>query len=261
LKVSVPGPRAADDPVVPPGGARWIAVAGVTQGAGTTTLTALLSSVYAAHRRYRIVAVDANPLGGALGARLSVPGAATVADVAAAAPDLTSFKRLVPYLDQTTEGAWAVAGRAGTTPETAQCRDAIAALSTYFAVGVVDCGPIGQPIADALLFSVHARLLVAPVTVEGVLGAATALDWLGSRDGVLGQCGVVLVSTMQRPDTDVGWASRLLTGRGGRVIPMPYDPSLVAGGQISPTAVSDGVLGAVRRMATETLSRSARPRT
>lgn len=250
----------AEDSNLPAGAARWIAVAGVGSGAGATTLTALLSSVYAAHRRYRIVALDANPVGGALATRLATAGAGTVADIAAAAPDLNSFKRLSPYLDQTTEGSWAVSGRTGVVPEVMQCRDAIAALSGFFAVGVVDCGPIGQPVADALLTTVHARVLVAPVTVEGVLAAAAALDWLGAHEesDVPWHCGVVLVSTAQRPDTDVGWAARLLTGRGGRVVPMPYDPGLVAGGRITPAAVSDGAVGAARRLATEMLSRSAR---
>jgi len=219
----------------------------------------LLSAVYALHRRYRIVAVDANARGGALAIRLAAAGVATVAEVAAAGPDLTSFKKLSPYLDQTTEGSWALVGRAGAAPDLAQCRDAMAVLSSYFAVGVLDCGPIGAPVADGLLASVHAQLLVAPVTVEGVLGAAAALDRLGGRDGTdAWHCGVALVSTTQRPDTDVGWAARLLTGRGGRVIPLPYDPGLLAGGRISPVAVSDGVLGATRRLATEMLSRSAR---
>ncbi len=254
--------RHTESPVIdaPTSSARWIAVAGVGERAGTTTITAMLSTIYAAHRRYRIIAVDANPVGGAFGARLAAPGAATVADVAAAAPELASFKRLEPYLDKTTEGLWAVAGKAATAPDVTQCQDACRALSAHFAVGIVDCGAIGHPVADGLLQSSHARLLVAPVTVEAVLGAATALDWLGSRDNPdsAWHCGVALVSTQQRPDTDVGWAARLLRGRGGRVIPVPYDPGLVGGALITPAAVSDGVLGAVRRLATEMLSRSAR---
>lgn len=254
---------AITDPGLAPATARWIMVAGVGPTVGATTLTALLTWVYAAHRRYRIAAVDASPTSGALGIRLGIPGVATVAEVAAAAPDLTSFKRLGPYLDRTSQGCWAVAGRVAAELDVAQCRAAIAAMTGFFAVGLVDCGPTGTATADALLGAAHARLLVAPVTVEGVLGAASALDWLSDRagDDSAWHCGVALVSTTQRPDTDVGWAARLLTGRGGRVIPVPYDPGLVPGGLLTPGAVSDGALGAARRLATEMLSRSTRVET
>jgi hypothetical protein len=141
----------------------------------------------------------------------------------------------------------------------AQCREALAALSGFFAVGVVDCGPVGQPVADTLLESAHASLLVAPVSAEGVLAAASALDWLATRKGTGAQwhCGVALVATARNPNTDVGWGARLLTGRGGRVVPVPYDSGLVAG-RISPASVSDGVWAAARRLATEMLSRAAR---
>jgi MinD-like ATPase involved in chromosome partitioning or flagellar assembly len=243
--------------------ARWIAVAGVCRGAGTTTLAALLTSVYAAYRRYRIVVVDADPTGGELGVRLSTVGTASIADVGAAAPELTSFSRLTPYLDQTADGSWAVTGRGGPGTDPARCRAAITALSEYFAVGVLDCGLIGQPESVGLLGAAHARLLVAPVTVDGVLAVAAALDWIGMQDDseARARCAVALVSTARSPGVDVGWAARLLTARGARVVPMPYDPSLAVHGKIRPSAISDGARGAVHRLAAEILSRSTTPGT
>jgi Mrp family chromosome partitioning ATPase len=102
------GNVAQRDPNLPAGSARWIVASGVGSGAGTTTVTALLSAAYAAHRRYRIIVIDANPVGGALRARLATRGAATAAEIGSVATELTSFARLAPYLDQTAEGAWAV---------------------------------------------------------------------------------------------------------------------------------------------------------
>ena len=246
----------------PPGAARWIAVAGIGDDAGTTTVAALLSLAYATHRRYRIVAVDAHPVGGALGARIATRAAAGVAQIAAAAPDLSSFDALSAYLDQSAEGMWAVTGAATTAPEPEQCRVAVETLSRFFALGVLDCGPIGPPLVEAVLDLTHAHLLVAPATPEGVLSAAGALDWLGARRDSADpwHTGVALVSTSRQPNTDVGWATRLLAGRGGRAIPVPYDSGLVTG-RISPASVSDGVWTAARRLASEMLSRAARPRT
>ena len=244
----------------PAGATRWVAVTGIGDDAGTTTVAALLSLAYATHRRYRIVAVDAHPVGRALGARLATRAAAGVAQLAAVAADIASFDALSAYLDQSTEGMWAVTGTASTVPEPEQGRAAIAILSQFFAVGVLDCGPIGAPAVEAVLDLAHAHLLVAPATPEGVLSAACALDWLGARQDSADpwHSGVALVSTSRQPDTDVGWATRLLAGRGGRAIPVPYDSGLVAG-RISPASVSDGAWAAARRLASEMLSRAARP--
>jgi MinD-like ATPase involved in chromosome partitioning or flagellar assembly len=240
--------------------ARWISVAGVCRGAGTTTLAALLTSAYAAYRRYRIIVVDADPTGGALGVRLSTAGTATIADVGAAAAELTSFSRVARFLDQTPDGAWAVTGRAGTTGEPTQSREAIAALSAFFAVGVLDCGLMGHPQSVGLLAAAHARLLAAPTTVDGVLAVAASLDWIGMQDDAdaRARCAVALVSTTQRPGVDISWAARLLTARGARVIPVPYDPSLSVRGTVRPNAVSDGTRAVVHRLAAEMLSRSTR---
>lgn len=257
----LPGPgRASASPEagLPVGAARWVSVAGVCPASGTTTVAALLSLAYAAHRRFRIVAVDAHAVGGGLGARLATHSATGVAEIAAAAGNLTSFGLLSSYLDQNAEGAWGVTGAASAAPDAAQCRTALAALAGFFAVGVLDCGAIGEPTADALLESAHAPLLVAPMTAEGVLATACVLDWLAARRDTATprHCGVALVSTSRRPGSDVGWAARLLTGRGARVIPVPYDPGLVAG-RISPSSVSDGVWAAARRLGGEMLSRAA----
>ncbi len=237
------------------GSARWIAVAGVCERAGTTALAALLALSYAAHRRYRIVVADADPAGGALGVRLSSSGGSTLAEIATAA-GLTSFGRLVPYLERVTGGAWLVAGP-GT--DIVQCRAAFDALAPFFAVGVLDCGPMGHPLAGGVLSAAHARLIVAPMTVDGVLDAAGALDWLGVPEDAeaRSRCTVALVSTVPQPDTDLGRAVRLLTGRGARVVPVPYDPSLGVAGPYLPTALSDGTRAAVRRLAAEMLARSA----
>jgi MinD-like ATPase involved in chromosome partitioning or flagellar assembly len=240
-----------------PNSARWIAVAGVCGRAGTTTMAALLGATYAAHRRYRIVVVDADPTGGALGVRLAGGSASTLAEIAAAAPGLTSFSRLAPYVERTSAGVWAVAGPGA---DLNACRDAIAALSPFFAVGVLDCGAIGHPQAGGVLGAAHARLLVAPMTVDGVLDAAGALDWLGVPDDpeARARCAAALVSSTPQPGTDLGRAVRLLTGRGARVVPVPYDPSLGVGGPYLPAAMSDGARAAIRRLATEMLARSAR---
>lgn len=130
-----PQPRSRPAPAQPAGqgtdSARWIAVTGVCGRAGTTTMAALLGATFAAHRRYRIVVVDADPTGGALGVRLSGGRNSTLAEIAAAAPGFTSFSQLAPYIQRTSTGVWAVAGPAADLNE---CRAAVAALSPFFAV-------------------------------------------------------------------------------------------------------------------------------
>jgi MinD-like ATPase involved in chromosome partitioning or flagellar assembly len=254
----VPQPgHGGDLPAPPANSARWIAVAGVCGRAGTTTLASLLGATFAAHRRYRIVVVDANPNGGALGVRVAAKGTSTLADIAAAAPGLTTFGRLAPHLELTSARVWAVAGPAADLPE---FNAAITALSPFFAVGVLDCGTIGPPLIGGVLGAAHARLLVAPMTVDGVLDAAGALDWLGVPDDaeMRARCAAALVSTTPQPGTDLGRAVRLLAGRGARVVPVPYDPSLGVSGPYLPDVMSDGARAAIRRLAAEMLARSTR---
>ncbi len=52
------------------------------------------------------------------------------------------------------------------------------ALRRYFAVTVVDCGTPPGEVARTAMDTAHARVVVAPMTAEGVNGTRQVLDWL-----------------------------------------------------------------------------------
>jgi hypothetical protein len=240
------------------GAARWVSVAGVGPAVGATTVSALLSRFYASYRDYRIVAVDPQAGDSALGRRLGTASPAGLVDIAAAAADVGSFPALARHLGRTHDGTWMLVGGRAAPPDADECGSALDVLSRFFAVGVLDCGPIGAPISDTLVERAHAALFVARATTEGVLAAAGALDWLAPRRLGTGawHAGVALVPAEAPPTCDLGRAAQLLRDRGGRVVGFPHDPGL-ATGRLGPATVSGGVWAATGRLAAELLAHAA----
>jgi hypothetical protein len=239
-------------------GHRWqepadvVAVAGVSERAGATTLAVLLAAVYAGPGRGRVLVTDAASGLGRLGEVL-----AGRSDGQVSLPGADSWAVLAPHLERTAEGCWTViadgAGPADAEAEPLACQLALAALSPHFAVVVLDCGWLAVPRSRFFLGLADSRVLATPATVEGVLAAAAALDRLPALVG--------LVGTPDPRAVDLASASRLLTGRGGTLHELPHDPVLAAGGDAVPDALSPDLREATLALATALLRTRHRPHT
>jgi len=265
---------------------RRLAVFSLRGGAGKTAVATLLATTLAAARHDRVLAADASPglpvpdLGGPPGEASPVPGPrspdlgaagglgslalraggpspATIQEVAGAAGRLRSFADAEPHLGRGDGGLWLLTGDGGRLdPPTYQA--AVAALARFFAVLVTDCGPDpGSDLNLGILGDAHALALVTPATVDGLIGAHQALDWLRQTPAAALVPRTVVVLTTQTPHTDgvdLKRGTRTLASHGVRVARLPYDRHLAAGARIHPGLLGQRTRDAVMALAADLLS-------
>src|SRR5919206_4152403 len=131
-----------------------------------------------------------------------MPCRATIREVARAGGRLRSFADAEPHLGRGDGGLWLLSGDRGRL-DLAAYQAAVAALSRFFAVLVTDCGPDpGSDLNLGILLDAHALALVTPATVDGLVGAHQALDWLRQTPAAALVPRTVVVLTTQTPHTD-----------------------------------------------------------
>jgi MinD-like ATPase involved in chromosome partitioning or flagellar assembly len=247
---------------------RRIAVVSARGGSGKSTVAALLGVVYAARRRDRVLALDADLNLGSLAWRLGIPPDVTLADVGppVLTGGLTTGDQIEWAIPRHPSGLWVLPGpppdRAAGIPPTGPLECA-RALSRYFGVTVIDCGAgISSLTNMAVLADAHAVLFVTHATLDGVRSAELGLRHLGaSLDGFGGRAVAVLVSTNPRTEgLDLTAARAALARYAADVIRLPYDRHLAAGGsiQVDQLAAISTVLATA--LAAAALHRSLRDR-
>ena len=209
-------------------------------GAGKTAVATLVATTLAGSRQDRVLAVDAAPDLGSLALRAGAPSPRPAAAFGRDARPARGFGEVEPHLGRGDSGLWLLTGTdgAGDRLDLPAYQSAVASLSRFFAVLVTDCGP--DPAGElnlGILRDAHALALVTPATVDGVVSAHQALDWLRTTPAAdLVQRTVVVLST-QTPHTegvDLKRGARTLASQGVRVARLPYDRHLAAGARIHP---------------------------
>ncbi|NBE53823.1 type VII secretion protein [Streptomyces sp. YC537] len=242
---------------------RVIAVTSIRGGVGKTTVSSLLARMFNHYRQDPVLALEMDPALGTLPVRL---GAETVrwsvADLAEILNPQMLLTDVTGYLVPVTEGGWllpASQGRIGALVDVEMYRTVTLALRRYFGVTVVDCECLPGEVARTAMATAHARVLVAPVTAEGVNGTRKVLDWLaGLPRGVLATTVVAL--TANSPDTtlDLKTATAHLREAGVAVVPIGYDRHLAAGGTINNALLGEETRRAAARLAAEALQFAVR---
>lgn len=242
---------------------RRIAVASVRGGAGKSTVSALVGSALARHRGDRVLVLDGDPDLGSVSARLGVEQALSLRALFGGGGQPRSFEELSPYLRRASAGLWVLSGRreAGAPAPIDASSFGLAqpVLSRFFAVSVVDCATgLYSELSTAVLARVHALLLVAPATADGVWSAREALDQLAATfyRPLLERCVLALISHSADGAVDLRTAMRTLSLYGVQVVRMPYDRHLAAGAAIDLRRVGNGVQEFTLRAAAEALLRS-----
>ncbi|MGW0836689.1 nucleotide-binding protein [Streptomyces prunicolor] len=244
---------------------RVIAVTSIRGGVGKTTTAALLARTFNHYRHDPVLALEADAALGTLPVRM---GAESVRwSCAELARILTPSMRLTDitgYLVPVSDGGWllpASQGRLGAPLDIRTYRTVTLALRRYFAVTVVDCETLPGEVARTAMDTAHARVVVAPLTAEGVGGTRVVLDWLAQLPHeALAFTVVALTSGTPDLNLDLKTATAHLRETGVTIVHLPYDRHLAAGGPIRTELLGSATRRAATRLAAEALQRAVRVR-
>lgn len=244
---------------------RVIAVTSIRGGVGKSTISALLARTFNHYRHDPVLALEADAALGTLPVRL---GAESVrwacADLAHILSPSMQLTDVTGYLVPVADGGWllpASQGRVGAPLDVRTYRTVTLALRRYFAVSVVDCETLPGEVARTAMDTAHARVVVAPMTAEGVNGTRLVLDWLAQLPHSALATTVVALSA-NSPDTtlDLKTAAAHLRETGAAVVPLPYDRHLAQGGPIHTGMLSQRSREAAVQLAAEAMGRAVRVR-
>ncbi|GAA2233142.1 hypothetical protein GCM10010104_29450 [Streptomyces indiaensis] len=244
---------------------RVIAVTSIRGGVGKSTVSALLGRTFNHYRPDPVLTLEADAALGTLPVRM---GADTVrwccADLARILTPAMQLTDITGYLVPVADGGWllpASQGRVGAPMDMRTYRTVTLALRRYFSVTVVDCETLPGEVARTAMDTAHARVVVAPMTAEGIHGTRQVLDWLGQLPHSALATTVVALSA-NSPDTtlDPKTAAAHLREPGVPVVLLPYDRHLAQGGPIHTAMLGRSTRDAAVRLAAEAMQRAVRVR-
>ena len=217
-----------------------IAVISLKGGVGKTSITMALGATLASARPDRIIAIDANPDAGTLGRRVRKQTNATIRDLVAAIPDVTSYMDIRRYTSPPSSGLEILANdvdpAVATTFDDLHYRQVLDLLSTQFPIVLTDSGTgLLHSAMRGVLDLADQLIIAATPSVDGASSASTTIDWLvatGYHDKVAR--GITVISSVR--DT-----ARLIRvedlvahfqARCRGVVVVPHDAHLSAGAEI-----------------------------
>ena len=254
--------RVAREIQQPVDGGRQIVVTSIRGGAGKTTVSALLGRTLEHYRHDPVLTLEADPALGTLPVRLGAPAVRwTCGDLARIVDPSMQLTDITGYLVQLPDGGWLLPGsqgRVGTRLDPADYGSVVVALRRFFAMTVVDCETLPSELARTALAAAHARVLVAPATLEGVTSTRSVLDWMAGLPRPLMLPGTVVVLASHSPHMtiDLDAAAAHLRLEGVRVLPLPYDRHLAAGGAIRTSLLAGATREAAGELAAELVNRA-----
>ncbi|WP_153506165.1 MinD/ParA family ATP-binding protein [Cumulibacter manganitolerans] len=217
---------------------RRISVVGLKGGVGKTTSAILLARTIARGRPEPVLLLDSDTTYGSLLLRLGTPPVASAHDIAAMG-DPGTLAVLRGMVARTDDGVWVVPS--GRNPAQSAAFDeqtyvaAVRALYRYFPVSITDCGTgIAGSLMRRVVEASHALVIATSASVDGVLSAHNALEWLIStgHDDLARRSIVVVGNVGQQPSIDVEETKRGLEQICRTVVCVPADPAIATGGYL-----------------------------
>ncbi|ANP56366.1 type VII secretion protein [Streptomyces griseochromogenes] len=244
---------------------RVIAVTSIRGGVGKTTVAALLARTFNHYRHDPVLALEADAALGTLPVRMGAESVRwSCAELAQILTPTMQLTDITGYLVPVADGGWllpASQGRVGAPLDIRTYRRVTLALRRYFAVTVVDCETLPGEVARTAMDTAHARVVVAPLTAEGVGGTRVVLDWLGQLPHeALASTVVALTSGTPDPNLDLKTATAHLRETGVTIVHLPYDRHLAAGGPIRTELLGSATRRGATQLAAEALRRAVRVR-
>ncbi|OBI59763.1 MinD/ParA family protein [Mycobacterium sp. E796] len=222
-------------------GSYAIGVVGLKGGAGKTTVTAALGSVFAEIRGDRILAVDADQASGNLADRVGRQSAATIADLLAN-DALSHYNDVRAHTSMNAVSLEVLPaakyGAARRTIGEEEWRRAIAVVPRYYNLVLADCGSdLFDPATRGVLSTASGLVIVSSASIDGVRQAAVAIDWLQHSEyrPLLNRACVVINHVVPgEPNVALNdWVRRFEQSiRPGRVIVLPWDKHVATGTEI-----------------------------
>ncbi|NGO07565.1 hypothetical protein G5C60_07845 [Streptomyces sp. HC44] len=240
---------------------RVIAVTSIRGGVGKSTVSALLGRTFNHYRHDPVLTLEADAALGTLPVRMGAESVRwSCADLAQLLSPAMQLTDITGYLVPVADGGWllpASQGRVGAPLDVRTYRTVTLALRRYFAVTVVDCETLPGEVARTAMDTAHARVVVAPMTAEGVNGTRIVLDWLGQLPhSALATTIVALSANSPDMTLDSQDAAAHLRETGVTVVPLPYDRHLAAGGPIHTALLGQATRDATIRLAAEAMRRA-----
>ncbi|MFF4797226.1 type VII secretion protein [Streptomyces sp. NPDC001351] len=244
---------------------RVIAVTSIRGGVGKTTTTALLARTFNHYRHDPVLALEADAALGTLPVRLGAESVRwSCTELAHILTPQMQLTDITGYLVPVTDGGWllpASQGRLGPPLDIRTYRTVTLALRRYFSVTLVDCETLPGEVARTAMDTAHARVVVAPLTAEGVGGTRVVLDWLAQLPHeALASTVVALTSGTPDQNLDLKTATAHLRETGVTIVHLPYDRHLAAGGPIRTQLLGSGTRRAATQLAAQALQRAVRVR-
>ncbi|MFB9323970.1 AAA family ATPase, partial [Cryptosporangium minutisporangium] len=242
---------------------RRIAVLGIRGGSGKSTVASLLVSAYATHRGDRVLAVDADPDLGSLGLRLGANSPTSLANLGKVPRVWATLDDAERCLGRSQSGAWILSGERGSAaPEIVPPNAYLGVLhgiSRYFAVTVVDAGAgMVTPLNQSVLADAHAIVLATPASIDGVVSARRALEWIREwGPHRLPQTLIALTAmSPQAAEIDLNRTAEAFAPYG--VVPalLPYDRHLATGSTIEPWRLGERTRNAAVQLAAAALAKA-----
>ncbi|CAM5512207.1 nucleotide-binding protein [Streptomyces abikoensis] len=246
---------------------RVVAVTSIRGGVGKTSVSALLARAFMHYRHDQVLALDADAALGTLPVRLGTEEVRwSCSDVARLLTPSMTLADVTEYLVRVpgAAGGWllpASQGRVGAPLDLRTYRKVTLALRRYFAVTVADCESLPGEVARTAMDTAHARVVVAPLTAEGVGGTRIVLEWLGRLPHpALSTTVVALTAVSPDMPLDAKAAVSHLKEAGVPVVSLPYDRHLAGGGPIRTDLLGRATRRAATRLAADVMERAVRAR-
>ncbi|MGW1746615.1 hypothetical protein ACWCRD_13525 [Streptomyces sp. NPDC002092] len=242
---------------------RVIAVTSIRGGVGKSTVAALLGRTFNHYRHDPVLTLEADAALGTLPVRMGAESVRwSCADLARILTPAMQLTHVTGYLVPVADGGWLLPGsqgKVGAPLDVRTYRTVTLALRRYFSVTVVDCETLPGDVARTAMDTAHARVVVAPMTAEGVGGTRQVLDWLGQLPhSALSTTVVALTASSPDMILDVKAATAHLKETGVPVVVLPYDRHLAGGGPIRTELLGRGAQDSAMRLAAEVLHRAVR---
>jgi putative peptide zinc metalloprotease protein len=219
-------------------GSRRIAVVCRKGGSGKTTTSLMLGHTFAANRRDRVIALDANPDAGSLGHRAGERTGKTLTNLLEDRDSLTRYAQLGRYVSETSTRLDVVASdndpRISQRLGEQEYHLVIDILDPYYNLIIADTG---TGILDAAVRGVLAEadqlVLVVPPALDGARVAAATLDWLDEHGYArLVGTAVAAINAVKGGsalDLDLDLVEEHFARRCSAVVRIPWDPALATG--------------------------------
>ncbi len=217
-----------------------IAMLSMKGGVGKTTTTVGLGSTFASLRGDHVVAADANPDRGTLGARIPTQTTATVRDLLDDVASIHRYSDVRAFTSQAPSRLEVLASerdpyRAEAFSE-ADYRGALSVLEGFYNLILTDCGTgLTHSAMRGVLTTADSLVLVCSPALDGAQSADATLNWLQAQGfGHLVDRTVVVIS-LARPGASTVNVDQLVAHFGERVRAVhiiPFDMHLAEGSEV-----------------------------